>query len=187
MKKLSTTSIFLIGFFVGILLFFGTITTKQIIASNSIHFRNDGKTIIFKEELIEQLNNDYKNSDVEKAYCLGGETEENKILINKVDEIITKESGTKTHITLEGECPNVEDEDLVGILHFHPKDFFIGGWFNLYKCYMSKEDILVFGKLLETNQITPNHMEISIIQCGKNKFLIIDEDDVHKSLNWKTS
>lgn len=170
---------FIFGILIGVFLVFVFFLVNNIIIMNTINFREEGKIIIFENNVLSKLNSDYQNSRIEKVYCLGGISKENEIIINKIDEIVTEKEGTKTEINLVGECANVDNKDLVGIIHFHH-------WVSLFQktCLMSDDDNYIFGTLSETSLIKPNNIEINAIQCGNHRLFIIDNSNFKQSLRW---
>lgn len=163
---------------VGMLIIVIFIYGQTLYKANSIKFRNDGKIVEIPSNELIKLNSDYSVSKEEKAYCIDGKSFNDKIIINSFDRIITKYIGDETSLQLEGECPNVKDKDLIGIIHFHLpilKNIFT-------RCYFSKEDYVAFGKLQVNKDFNPNKIEINAIQCGKNKLKIIDSENLKESL-----
>lgn len=183
-KRKFNTNSFLLGIFLGFFVMTLTsIINNVIIQPNIIPSRENGKTVEFKAEVMEELNEEYINFKVERMFCLAGTSDENKITITKVDEFITKKEGTETSLELIGECPNIEDEELIGLLHFHSNKLFFTN-----KCKIIGSDLFVWGLLSGTNQIEPNNLEIFAVQCGKDKFMIIDTNTnkYEESLRWTT-
>lgn len=153
---------------------------RVLLNMESIDYRED-KTILIKEDVIKTLNQEYKKSEVERAFCIGGKkVDDNTIEINKVDELITKEKGTITEIQYSGgECKNIKDEEFLGIIHFHINLLRWKHFGKIPLCYLSAPDYIVHGQFINMNE----DYILSGLQCGKDKFIFISSDIPYKS--WK--
>ena len=175
-NRFNITSL-IIGMLIVIIFIYG----QTIYNANNIKFRNEGKIVEIPLKELDKLNKDYSISKEEKAYCIDGKSLKDKIIIDKFDRIITKDIGDELSLQLNGECPNVMDENLIGIIHFHLPIFK-----NIIsRCYFSSQDYVSFGILEASKDFNPNKIEINAIQCGKSKLKIIDNENLKKSLRIK--
>jgi len=154
--------------------------TQQISGDDSINERIDGKMIIWGKGIIPELNKVYRTSTVERAFCLKGDSFEDKILIKNVVELKTKEKGTPNQLNVDHdairECKSINGDKLLGILHFHLNE--AHGLFEQL-CKMSINDAFSFGVWADLYDV-----EINAIQCGEGKFFIIDQTNQYQSLRW---
>jgi len=140
----------------------------------------EGKFVVFKEDVVEKLNEEYKK-DFEYFYCLQGEINGNTIYVDDLykPEIIRTETGV--HV-LEG-CYDVPN--CIGTIHSHPeiavKKY---GTPRKYLCSPSYQDVFSYGYSYGVD----NNLKINIIQCGENLFNIMEITktgiDYEHSLKW---
>ena len=151
----------------------------QYLAKPEINYK-EGKFVIFDEEIVEKLNEEYKK-DFEYFYCLQGEINGNTIYVDDLykPEIIRTETGV--HV-LEG-CYDVPN--CIGTIHSHPeiavKKY---GVARKYLCSPSYQDVFSYGYSYGVD----NNLKINIIQCGENLFNIMEITktgiDYEHSLKW---
>lgn len=145
------------------------------------YVENQNKMILIHKPVLDELNLDYTDTNVERAYCLGGKENKNHIIIDDIAELegvnlteISVRGGKDTSCNLNGK--------FIGILHFHLRSVQIRNY-GKDICVPSANDVFNFGAMSE--KFSPN-FKLSIIMCNKNKLLVSNwEEGVFVPLNWK--
>lgn len=123
-------------------------------------------------EIVDKLNNEYKTSDTEYFFCLIGEKQGNIIKINSLFEP-TSLNKTKGKIEFLDQDPPCQIANSIGSIHSHPQSF-------KYKeklCSPSADDLFTFGEMKNPEPL------IMAIQCGNDKFYILETPAKGKGLN----
>lgn len=133
-----------------------------------INYRNNGKIVTIDSEVVNRMNNDYKNFEVEDNYCLSGTIDNQTINISDIVKL-KRENSTQDRSTFKVlACKKILGKNAIGVIHNHPPSLF-----NELRCKFSKTDLISYG-------ITSSYYENQIIwglQCGINKFRFIEQND----------
>ena len=176
MVSFKTILFLLVGFIMVILLFSSIYLFKIYENTSKIEYREDDKSVIMNQYDINLLNYRYQNFSKEEAYCLAGYTyDDQTYVITSIEKIDTVDDGTKTSLNLQGDCPNVQDKDLIGILHTHPPRLFD-------RCRFSNSDYFSYGLLSSTDTIKPNNLDLFGVQCEINRLIFIDQSNLAQFL-----
>jgi len=146
------------------------------------YIKEQKKIILIHTDVINELNYKYKNTEIERGFCLMGVNKEDRIIINSISEfrnIKADESSIQLHDN--SKC-DVRDEDMLGMLHFHLRSVQISNY-GIPICRPSPNDLFNFGVWSEHFKPT---FKLSIIMCGKSKLVINDfQESVYKPLRWE--
>ena len=136
--------------------------------------RNDSKGVQMPLSIVNDLQEIYSNTEIEYFYCIMGyETEENYVITSlKEVELISQ---TETQVIIM-EDPPCQISGSIGSIHNHP-------WQHRFKgflCSPSGNDLFTFGSMRNPKPL------IQIIQCGVDKFYILEMPEKYEPLNYRS-
>src|SRR3990167_1347875 len=123
----------------------------------NFYFQYKGHNVTIYTNVSEILNSELaRYNGYEFGGCIYGYSDKSEIYITKYKSMnLTNLSREQTNFKDYNECNNLEDSNVLGIVHSHPNGL----------CILSDEDIYIFG----LTHYTLNH-SISMVICGKDRF-----------------
>lgn len=144
---------------------------SSLYKNSTMQYRDD-YLVVFKNDVLNKLNSEYKALGPEYLFCLIGKQSGSQILIEELaqERLISQ---TEDRIFYEKDPP-CQIEGSVGSIHSHSIKS---------NCFPSEDDLFTFGEMKNPDPI------INIIQCDYNKFYIIKmpgqrEAFDFRAINW---